>query len=101
MDISVIHNAEDARYEARLDGMLAGYVAYRVDGSTIVMTHTEVDPAREGQGIGSTLVSSALDDVRGRGLRVRPLCSFVRGYIERHPAYQDLVVAGRSESAVD
>lgn len=93
MEISVTDNIEQARYEARLAGALAGFAAYRVDGSTIVITHTEVEPAREGQGVGSTLVSKALDDVRDRGLRVRPLCSFVRSYIERHPAYQDLLVA--------
>ncbi len=84
-------NVEDARYEARVDGALVGLAAYRLDGATMAMTHTEVDPAYEGQGVGSRLVSEALDDVRGRGLRVRPLCSFVFRHIERQPAYQDLV----------
>jgi predicted GNAT family acetyltransferase len=43
--------------------------------------------------VGSTLVRGALDDVRAHGLRVVPRCSFVRGYIERHPDYADLVDA--------
>ncbi len=84
-------NVEDARYEVRVDGALVGSAAYRLDGATMTMTHTEVDPAYEGQGVGSTLVSEALDDVRRRGLRVRPLCWFVLRHIERQPAYQDLV----------
>jgi predicted GNAT family acetyltransferase len=37
------------------------------------------------------LVSFALDDARNRDLKVVPMCSFVRGYIERHPEYQDLL----------
>ena len=48
------------------------------------MTHAEVDPSREGRGLGSTLVRGALDDVRARGLKVRPDCPFVADYIARH-----------------
>ena len=52
----------------------------------------EIDDAYEGQGLGSRLARAALDDARGRGLRVRPLCPFIRGWIKRHEDYQDLVV---------
>ena len=45
----------------------------------------------EGHGGGSTLVEAALDRVRDEGLRVVPRCPFVASYIERHPAYADLV----------
>ncbi|HEY0400428.1 MAG TPA: GNAT family N-acetyltransferase, partial [Blastococcus sp.] len=58
-----------------------------------VFTHTEVDPDAGQDGLGSTLVRAALDDVRGRGGSVVPQCSFVRGWIERHPEYADLVAA--------
>lgn len=91
MAISVTDNVERYRYEASVGGALAGFAAYRLEGSTIEFTHTEVDKVHEGHGVGSGLVGQALDDVRERGLRVRPLCPFVRSYIERYPAYQDLV----------
>jgi hypothetical protein len=58
-----------------------------------VFTHTEVDPEAGQDGLGSSLVRAALDDVRGRGASVVPLCSFVRGWIERHPEYAELVAA--------
>lgn len=88
-----VTDAKDAnRYEARVDGELAGFLEYQVDGDVVTMPHTEVDPRFEGQGVGSTLVASALDSVRGVGGRVVPTCSFVASYIERHPEYQDLVV---------
>ncbi len=89
--ISVSDNPADERYEARLDGTVAGFAAYRHDGPTVVFTHTEVDNTHGGRGVGSELVGRALDDVRERGLRVRPLCPFVRSYIGRHPAYRELV----------
>jgi predicted GNAT family acetyltransferase len=57
-----------------------------------VLVHTEVEPRAEGTGLGSQLVTEALDDIRARGLRVVPLCPFVAAYIRRHPDYADLVV---------
>jgi predicted GNAT family acetyltransferase len=57
------------------------------------MVHTEVEPEWEGRGVGSELVRGALDDVRARGLKVRPLCPFVRAFIERHSEYLDLVAS--------
>jgi len=89
--ILVTDNAERARYEVSVDGAPAGFAAYRLQGSTVVFTHTEVDNTHGGRGVGSELVGRALDDVRERGLRVRPLCPFVRSYIGRHPAYRELV----------
>ena len=56
-----------------------------------MFTHTEVVPQFEGQGLGSRLAKFALDDVRRRGLQVVPVCTFVAGYIRRHPEYHDLV----------
>jgi predicted GNAT family acetyltransferase len=41
--------------------------------------------------VGSRLVRGALDDVRAGGRRIRPLCPFVRAYVDRHPEYADLV----------
>jgi hypothetical protein len=32
-----------------------------------------------------------LDDARARGDHVRPLCSFVKGWIGNHPEYADPV----------
>jgi hypothetical protein len=79
------------RYELLVDGEPSGFMTYRLDGDVIAMLHTEVDPEREGRGLGSELVAHALDDARARGLRVRPVCSFVVDYIRRHPDYSDLL----------
>jgi uncharacterized protein len=81
------------RYEIREGDRVLGLAAYERQGDQVVFTHTEVDPDQEGDGVGSTLARGALDDVRSRGLRVVPRCSFIRGWIERHPDYADLVDA--------
>ena len=94
-NVDVTDNPGKHRYEARAEGAVAGFAAYRLrGGDVIVFTHTEVDPAHEGQGIGSALARGALDDVRARGeRRVVALCPFISAWIERHPDYRDLLVA--------
>jgi uncharacterized protein len=91
-DVVVSDNPEKNQYEARVDGELAGYAEYHLTRSSIVFTHTEVDPAYKGQGVGSALARFALDDVRSKGERdVVPVCPFIHGWIDDHPDYADLV----------
>ncbi|HEY0486948.1 MAG TPA: GNAT family N-acetyltransferase [Mycobacteriales bacterium] len=93
MDIQVTNAPENGRYEAYVGDVLAGFSQYTTSDGAIVFTHTEVEPEFEGEGIGSTLVRDALDDVRRRGLKVVPRCEFVAKYLERHAdEYGDLVV---------
>jgi uncharacterized protein len=91
-DITIIDRPALEYYEIDVDGSRAGLAAYELDGDVITFTHTEVDDAYEGQGLGSRLARYALDDARARGLRVRPLCPFIKTWIRRHEDYQDLVV---------
>jgi predicted GNAT family acetyltransferase len=89
--IEVRDDAGESRYEAVLDGQPVGFAYYRAQPGRVVFTHTEVQPEAEGEGVASSLVRWALDDVRRRGLRAVPQCPFVRGFIARHPEYADLV----------
>jgi predicted GNAT family acetyltransferase len=91
MSPRVSDNPDRSRYEAFVDDRLAGFAEYKLRKDVIIFTHTEVDDAFEGQGVGSTLARGVLDAARDAGLRVRPHCPFIRGWIEKHPDYQDLV----------
>ena len=92
-DVEVRNNPEASRYEAWLDGELAGVAVYQSTPTATVFTHTEVDDRFEGRGVGSALARGALDDVRAHGLGVVPLCPFIKGWIGKHADYQDLVVS--------
>jgi uncharacterized protein len=83
--------AERSRFEILVGSTRAGLAAYAVEDGAIRFTHTEIDDAYEGKGLGGTLVRGALDAVRARRLAVLPECPFVRGWIARHPDYVDLV----------
>ena len=88
----VSNNAAESRYEARVDGEVAGYAEYELSEDRIVFTHTVVEEQYEGQGVGSALARTALDEVRANGDRdVVPQCRFIRSWIDKHPDYQDLV----------
>ena len=90
---TVTHDEDTHRFEVETDAGV-GYLAYRPEGDTLVLLHTDVPPGAEGQGIGSALARAALDHARAQGLGVVPLCVFVLSYLERHPEYADLVRDG-------
>ena len=92
MDLVVSDAPDSQRYEALLDGELAGILEYVVKRGRIALVHTEVAPAFEGRGIGAALARFALDDARRRGLRIIASCPYVRSYLARHPEDHDIVV---------
>ncbi len=93
MATTVTDNPADKRYEIAVDGELAGVIMYRLSGEVIAFLHTETLEGFEGHGYAGELVRQALDDVRGRGLALQPLCPYVSEWIGKHPEYADLVVA--------
>ena len=64
---------------------MAGIADFGMDGDTMVLPHTVIDPGRRGQGLGDVLVEGVLADARERGNAVDPQCWFVREYLHRHP----------------
>jgi predicted GNAT family acetyltransferase len=90
MPFTVIHNAAAMRFEVVLHGQVA-VCSYRRQADVLVLTHTEVPAALQGQGMAAALVQAALDWARGQGLRVRPRCSYVSSYMRRHALTQDLL----------
>ncbi len=91
-DIRVSLNEAKSRYEALLDGQLAGFAEYRRGTECIAFTHTEVKPAYEGQGVAGAIAQYSLDDVRAKGThRVIAQCSYYHSWIDKHPEYADLL----------
>ena len=84
-------NQSKHRFELRTDGKLSMVVFEQIDDTTLALTHTEVHPDLEGQGIGSNLVKQVLAYVGEHTLKVVPLCPFVATYLKRHPDWQRVV----------
>ncbi|WP_117000634.1 GNAT family N-acetyltransferase [Desertimonas flava] len=98
--ITVGENADADRYEIHVDGALGGFAQYVRRNGRTYFVHTEIDPAFGGRGLGGQLVKAALDSERAAERPIVPLCPFVKAFVERHPAYQDLV-DGRIVAAID
>ena len=90
--------AERGRYEAHVDGELAGVLEYVLKYGRLALVHTDVLPSHEGQGIGSALVRHGLDLARSNGWKVIAVCPYVQSYLARHPEDDDIVV-GRPNAA--
>jgi predicted GNAT family acetyltransferase len=86
----VTDNPAQHRFELAVDDHIATS-QYSLKDGVIAFMHTEVPEALAGKGIGSKLIKGALDQVRGRGLKVVALCPFVKAYIEKHADYADLL----------
>ncbi|MBB5270564.1 GNAT family N-acetyltransferase [Quisquiliibacterium transsilvanicum] len=89
----VVHNPAASRFEAEVEGRLCR-ADYRMDGDTMLVVHTEVAPILEGQGIAGELVREVFAHAQREGLKVAPMCSYVRAWARRHPEVAGLLAAG-------
>ena len=76
-----------------MDGSWPDSAYYDTADDLIVFTHTEVDDAFEGHGVGLGRwpASRSTTYARTGGARWSPRCPFIKGWIDRHPDYQDLL----------
>lgn len=96
-DAQVRDNADEARYEIHVDGVLAGFTQYVLHGTVADFVHTQIGEEFEGHGLASSLIRQALDDARRRGWQILPYCRFVKEFVAKNAEYADLVpVAERS-----
>ena len=91
---AVVENTDKRRFEVEIAGQFAFAEYILTKDGRLVITHTEVPPALEGQGVASHVIKAALDHARASKLQVMPLCPFAAAYIRRHSEYRDLVMPG-------
>ena len=83
---------EQFRYLFERDGEQIGLTSYRNIEGQVVITHTEIQPALRGQGLGGEMVRQVLDDLRRTTTApIVPACPFVDRWIADHKEYQDLL----------
>ena len=89
--LTVVDRPDAGRYELHLDGERVGLADYSIRDGVITIPHVETDPQHRGKNFAARLMAGALDDIRERGMTVRPLCPYAAAYMQRHPDTQDLV----------
>ena len=91
MDVTVRDNPAEHRFELLVGGAVAGLAAYRVRDGVTVITHSQIDPAFRGRGLGSVLAAQTLDLLRSQDARVVAACPFFAKYVEEHHEYDDIL----------
>jgi predicted GNAT family acetyltransferase len=85
-DLSFHFDAARKRYVATQGGEEVAFSEVDpISTDGLLIKHTEVMPAFEGQGIGGKLVRHLLEDARAQGRGVIPACPYAAAWIKRHP----------------
>ena len=90
MELDIHHDRANGVFSARVDGSHCE-LDYRLDGSTMTITHTGVPPEVGGRGIAGQLTRHALGVARAEGWKVVPACSYAREFFQRNAGYADLL----------
>ena len=90
MDIKVEHRPDQSRFQAVVDGQTC-VIDYALQNGVMAVTHTGVPPPVEGRGIAGQLMKALLDQAKNDGVKVEPLCTYARAYMERHPETAELL----------
>ncbi|BBZ19877.1 GNAT family N-acetyltransferase [Mycolicibacterium gadium] len=80
---------EADRFTISVDGTVAGFTQISDTDGQRTFPHTEMDDAFQGRGLASILIGEALQQTKDEGLRIVPVCSMVRSYVEKHPEFDD------------
>jgi uncharacterized protein len=94
MPFAIQHDRRAHRFETHVEGARCelDYTLTPGAGSDIMtITHTGVPAEVGGRGIAAALVEAALNAAREEGWKVVPACSYAAVWMQRHPAYRDLL----------
>ena len=101
MTIDIHHNPDRERFELQDAGRVIGKAAYKdYDGGADAGTgseaaarqrifyHTVVNEEYGGQGLAGKLATEALDQTVAAGLRIVPVCPFIKKFLVKHTEYE-------------
>ncbi len=86
----LIHNEEACQYEYHIEGHLAR-VVYQEEDGVLNLTNTFVPKELGGRGIAGALVKDVMEDIEKRNCKMKPGCSYIVAYVERHPECKKLL----------
>lgn len=88
--IDLIDNKEKSRYELHYNGYVA-FTDYEEEDGALAMSHTVAPDELRGTGVAGALVEKAFADIKNKGRKIRPYCSYLLAQIKKHPEWKVLV----------
>lgn len=90
MDFEIKQDVEQNRFVSIVEGYEA-VVEYTMIDNVVDLYRTFTPPELRGKGVAGKIVKYALEYAKENNLKVIPTCSYVKGYIERHENYKELL----------
>ena len=69
-----------------------GFISFETKDDVIIIISTVINEKYQGKGMASALINELLEYAKNNNLKVKPLCSFVIHYIEKHPEYKEFII---------
>lgn len=89
MSNTLIHNADECKYEYHIDDHVA-YITYEDQDGNMHLTETQVPEALAGQGLAKTLLEDVLEEIKKANKKAVAKCSYIVKYQEKNPEKSDL-----------
>ncbi len=83
MKQKINHDTDKKRFLINVEGY-TGYVEYKITNTTMELRHTFVPEELQGRGIAAELVTAALEFALENGLNVKPVCSYVKTFLQKN-----------------
>lgn len=95
-------DARHGRYVGRVAGIAAeAEITFTRRGAGVISAdHTGAPEALRGTGIAAALVAHMVAEARAHGLRIVPLCPYVRLQYKRHTEWSDVFTTAPGEDPV-
>jgi predicted GNAT family acetyltransferase len=90
-EVTIRQNPDQERFEVLAHGNVIGKAAYKeYDGGGSpqrIFYHTVINEEYGGQGLAGKLAKVALDETVAAGLRIVPVCPYIKKFLTKHPEY--------------
>ncbi len=90
MTEQVVDNLAMSRFELAV-GEHVAFATYRREPGRLIIPYVEAPAALRGAGVAGRLLEGVLATARDQELKIVPLCSYARAYIQRRPEHFDLL----------
>jgi|SRR5690606_8724517 len=90
-DYSPVCSTQIERHQFFEENVLLGFVDYYRFGNTVLLMHTESNPALPGKGHGSIVAERATTYFRSHHTHIVPVCSFFAHFLRTRPQHHDMV----------
>ncbi|HNW50188.1 MAG TPA: GNAT family N-acetyltransferase [Prolixibacteraceae bacterium] len=92
LEIKIEQEGNNGNFHIELEGRVIAQMTFFIeDKEQMVIDHTEVNPEFNGKGYGKRLVAKAVEFARETGLKIVPVCPFVKTVLSGKPDYRDVL----------